>query len=74
MTLKDGRSLFKHIRVNSGAGERALDEAAVSKKFLASATLAIPSAQAERNSDAVLRLETHLVTEIAAYCDPQQTD
>ena len=28
VTLKDGRSLFRHVRVNSGAGERALDEAA----------------------------------------------
>lgn len=66
VTLKDGRSLFRHIRVNSGAGERALDEAAVSKKFLASATMSIPSAQAERIRDAVLRLEKHSATEIAA--------
>jgi 2-methylcitrate dehydratase PrpD len=66
VTLKDGRSLFKHIRVNSGAGERALDEAAVSKKFLASATLSIPLAHAERIREAVLKLETHSATEIAA--------
>jgi 2-methylcitrate dehydratase PrpD len=66
VTLKDGRSLFKHVRVNSGAGERALDEAAVSKKFLASATLSIPSAHAERIREAVLKLETHSATEIAA--------
>ena len=66
VTLKDGRSLFSHVRVNSGAGERALDQAAVSKKFLASATLAIPLAQAERIREAVLKLETHSATEIAA--------
>jgi 2-methylcitrate dehydratase PrpD len=66
VTLKDGRSLFKHIRVNSGAGERALDEAAVSKKFLASATLSIPLAHAARIREAVLKLETHSATEIAA--------
>lgn len=66
VTLKDGRSLFRHVRVNSGAGERALDEAAVSKKFLASATLSIPPAQAERIRAAVMRLETHSATEIAA--------
>jgi 2-methylcitrate dehydratase PrpD len=66
ITLKDGSSLFRHIRINSGAGERALDEAAVSKKFLASATMSIPSAQAERIRDAVLRLENHSATEIAA--------
>jgi hypothetical protein len=66
VTLKDGRSLFRHIRINSGAGERALDEEAVSKKFLASATMSIPLAQAERIRDAVLRLEAHTATEIAA--------
>ena len=66
VTLKDGSSLFRHIRVNSGAGERALDEAAVSKKFLASATMSIPPAQAERIRDAVLRLENHTATGIAA--------
>jgi 2-methylcitrate dehydratase PrpD len=66
VTLKDGRSLFRHIRINSGAGERALDEQAVSKKFLASATMSIPPAQAERIRDAVLRLESHTATEIAA--------
>lgn len=63
--LKDGRTLFRHVRVNSGAGERALDEAAVSKKFLASASLSIPLAQAEHIRDAVLRLESHTAAEIA---------
>jgi len=66
ITLKDGRSVFRHVRVNSGAGERALDEAAVSRKFLASATMSIPLAQAERIRDAVLRFENHTATEIAA--------
>lgn len=65
VVLDDGRTLFRHVRVNSGAGERALDEPAVSKKFLASATLSIPRAQAERIRDAVLRLETHTVAELA---------
>lgn len=64
--LKDGRSLFRHVRVNSGAGERALDEAAVSRKFLASAALSIPRIQAERIRDAVLRLESHTAVEIVA--------
>jgi 2-methylcitrate dehydratase PrpD len=63
--LKDGRILFKHVRVNSGAGERALDEAAVSKKFMASALLSIPIGQVERIRDAVLRLESHTAAEIA---------
>lgn len=66
VTLKDGRTLFRHVRVNSGAGERALDEAAVSKKFRASAALTVPSAQAERIREAILKLETHTVAEIAA--------
>src|SRR5882757_2522088 len=66
VTLKDGRSLFRHIRINSGAGERALDEAAVSKKFLASATMSIPSAQAERIRDAVFFFDDPATTEIAA--------
>jgi 2-methylcitrate dehydratase PrpD len=66
ITLKDGKNLFRHIRINSGAGERALDEAAVSKKFLASAVLTVSPAQAERIRDAVLDLENHSATEIAA--------
>ena len=40
--LKDGRTLFRHIRVNSGAGERAFDADGMSRKFLASATLVLP--------------------------------
>jgi 2-methylcitrate dehydratase PrpD len=66
ITLRDGRTVFRHIRVNSGAGERALGEEAVAGKFLASATLSIPRVQAERIRDAVLQLETHTTVEIAA--------
>jgi 2-methylcitrate dehydratase PrpD len=66
VTLNDGRSLFRHIRINSGAGERALDADAVSKKFLASATLSVALAQAERIRDAALNLENHSAFEIAA--------
>jgi len=64
VTLKDGRSFFRHVRINSGAGERALNEQAVPGKF-ASATLSIPLAQAEHVRDTVLGLENHTVTEIA---------
>jgi len=71
LTMKDGSKLFKHIRINSGAGERALDEAAVSKKFLASAALTVPQAQAERVREAVLNLETHSAAEIAALLRSQ---
>jgi 2-methylcitrate dehydratase PrpD len=71
ITMKDGRKLFKHVRINSGAGERALDEAAVSKKFLASAALTMPQAQAERIREAVLNLESHSATGIAALLRSQ---
>lgn len=57
VTLADGRVLTRHIRVNSGAGERAMGTEAVAAKFLSSASLAIPTAQAERIRDAVLDLE-----------------
>ena len=57
VTLADGRSLERHVRVNSGAGERAMTPAAVSAKFMASAGMAIPAAQAERIRQAVLSLE-----------------
>jgi hypothetical protein len=64
--LKDGRTLFRHVAVNSGAGERALDEAAVSKKFMASATMTVPRGQAERIRDAVLTLERRTAADLAA--------
>jgi 2-methylcitrate dehydratase PrpD len=64
--LRDGRQLFRHIRVNSGAGERALDLDAVVAKFIASASLAVSTAQAERIRDAVLTLDTRPVADLAA--------
>ena len=66
LQLRDGRTLFRHVRVNSGAGARALDEAAVSKKFFGSAALTVPRDQAERIRDAVLTLESHPVSHLAA--------
>jgi 2-methylcitrate dehydratase PrpD len=58
VALADGRTLRRHVRVNSGAGERAMSRDAVAAKFMASATMTIPAAQAERIRDAVLALET----------------
>lgn len=58
VVLRGGRVLKRHVRVNSGAGERAMDVGEVSAKFMASASLAIPIRQAERIRDAVLMLET----------------
>jgi 2-methylcitrate dehydratase PrpD len=66
VTLRDGRQLFRHIRVNSGAGERALDLDGVVAKFTASASLAVSTAQAERIRDAVLTIETRPVTDLTA--------
>ena len=57
VTLADGRVLSRHVRVNSGAGERAMDEAAVSAKFRASAGLAFAADRAEAIRAAVLDLE-----------------
>lgn len=66
VTLADGRVLSRHVRVNSGAGERAMTVGQVSAKFMASASLAIPAAQAERIRDAVLALENVPVRELMA--------
>lgn len=55
--LKDGRILDRHVRVNPGAGERALDRAGVEEKFFASASLVISQTRAEEVRDAVLALE-----------------
>jgi predicted methyltransferase len=64
--LRDGRTLFRHVCVNSGAGERALDTDGMSRKFLASATLVIPRDNAERIRDAVLTLEYHTAAHLAS--------
>jgi len=66
LQLRDGRTLFRHVRVNSGAGERALDTDGMSRKFLASATLVISRDKAERIRDAVLTLENHTAVHLAS--------
>lgn len=66
VTLESGEVLNRHVRVNSGAGELALSAEAVAEKFMASASLAIPTAQAERVRDAVLALEDITATELMA--------
>ena len=57
VTLSDGRVLHRHVRVNSGAGERAMSAEQVKAKFMASASLEIDAEQAARIVDAVLDLE-----------------
>lgn len=66
VSLRDGRTLRRHVRVNSGAGERALGADAVAAKFMAAATMAVPTSQAEEIRDAVLALERIGVTDLAA--------
>jgi 2-methylcitrate dehydratase PrpD len=66
VTLADGRVLKRHVRVNSGAGERAMETEAVAAKFLASASLVIPQTRAERIRDAVLALEDVPARELMA--------
>jgi len=65
VALKDGRELFRHVRVNSGAGERALSREEVEAKFMASASLAVAGEQAERIRDSVLDLENRTVADLA---------
>lgn len=62
--LADGRTLTRHVRINSGAGERAMDAEAVGAKFLASASLAIGESQAAGIQQAVLDLENVSVPEL----------
>jgi hypothetical protein len=63
--LRDGRELFRHVRVNSGAGDRALTLDQVSAKFAGSASLAVGKEQAEAIRDVVLDIENRTVRELA---------
>jgi 2-methylcitrate dehydratase PrpD len=65
VTLRDGRTLQHYVRINSGAGERAMSPDAVAAKFMASATLTIPARQAERIQEAVLALQDLSAAELA---------
>jgi 2-methylcitrate dehydratase PrpD len=57
VTLRDGRVLAQHIRVNSGAGVRAMTQDGVMAKFLASASSAIPVQAADHIAGAVMNME-----------------
>ena len=65
VVMRDGRRLSRHVRVNSGAGERALDEAGISFKFRSNAAMSIGEAQAERIREAVLNLDRLDVRQLA---------
>lgn len=64
--MRDGSSVFRHVPVNTGAGERAMGRDAVIAKFMASAEVTVSRAQAKRICAAVLRLETISVRELTA--------
>lgn len=66
VTLSDGRTLKRHVRINSGAGERAMTAEQVVKKFMGSATLTLAPARAEQVCEAVLGLEKLSARELAA--------
>lgn len=66
LTMKDGRELFRHIRVNSGAGDRALDTQGVSAKFMNSASLRLNATQATIVREIVLDIENRTVADLAA--------
>jgi hypothetical protein len=66
VTMRDGRVLKQHVKINSGAGERAMTAEAVAAKFMASAALTIPVSKAERIRDAVLDLEKIAVADLTA--------
>lgn len=66
VTMTDGRELFRHVRVNSGAGERALGLDGVTEKFLASASLAIGPDQAQEVRAAVLDIANRRVRDLTA--------
>jgi 2-methylcitrate dehydratase PrpD len=66
VTTRDGRQLTRHIRVNSGAGERALALEGVVAKFMASASLAVPLSKAEEVRDAVLQLDRISAEQLAS--------
>jgi len=57
VVLSNGRTLEKHVPINSGAGERMLNEEAVSAKFYENACMAISKGRAAKIRDAVLRIE-----------------
>ncbi|CAN7593424.1 MmgE/PrpD family protein [Phenylobacterium sp. LjRoot219] len=66
VSLSDGRVLKRHVRINSGAGERAMTADQVMKKFMGSATLTLSAARAERVCAAVLDLERLSARQLAA--------
>jgi 2-methylcitrate dehydratase PrpD len=66
LELADGRRLRRHVRVNSGAGERALTVGDASDKFMAAAGMTVSEAQARQARDAILSIDLRPVRATAA--------
>jgi len=66
LRTRSGRQLRRHVRVNSGAGPRALGVDGTTQKFLSSASLTIPHDQALRIRDVVLDLESAAAADLMA--------
>lgn len=64
--LADGRKIDRHVRINSGAGERRMDLETVSAKFHANSDPVIGSDRAGRLSDAILGIEQTSARDLAA--------
>lgn len=69
VTTSDGRTLTRHVPINKGAGDRALDTDDVIEKFDASASLVISSSHASEIKDAVLNIEKNSVRRLAALLE-----
>ena len=66
VTTQNGEEFVDHVRINSGAGSRALDREAITDKFMQNATLAISKDRAENLRDLILDLDSGSVR---ALCD-----
>jgi hypothetical protein len=59
LELRDGSRLRRHVRVNSGAGERRLDRAGALRRFLGAAEMHLTPERAQRAAEAVLAIDMH---------------
>jgi 2-methylcitrate dehydratase PrpD len=65
ITLRDGRVLAHHERVNRGAGERSLSREEIVRKFLANAEFALSRTRAEQMLEWLLHLERCEAVQVA---------
>jgi 2-methylcitrate dehydratase PrpD len=64
--LADGRTLRRHVRINSGAGDRAMTQEQVVAKFMGSASLTLSPAKAQQVCEAVLEMDRISARQLAA--------